>query len=73
MRCPRCQQPTHVINTRWKGYIVRRERGCGQVKGGKTTGENCGLRFWSMEMPVGYKAEIEVKLTPKGFETEVKR
>lgn len=72
MRCPRCQQPTHVENTRWKGYIVRRERVCGAIKGGKLVGKSCGLKFPTLEMPVGYTAQIEIKLTQKGFEAEVK-
>jgi transcriptional regulator NrdR family protein len=72
MRCPRCQQPTHVVNTRWKGYIVRRERVCGLVKGGKPAGPTCKLKFATMEMPVGYTADVQIKLTQKGFEAEVK-
>jgi hypothetical protein len=60
------------VNTRWKGFIVRRERGCGLVKGGKVAGPTCGLKFATMEMPVGYSANVEIKLTQKGFEAEVK-
>jgi len=54
-------------------YVVRRERGCGLIKAGKVDGQSCGFKFWTMEMPIGYRADIEVKLTPNGFETEVKK
>ena len=43
------------------------------MKGGKLVGTSCGLKFATMEMPVGYTALIEVKLTQKGFEAEVKK
>ena len=73
MLCPRCQQPTHVTNTRWKGYVVRRDRVCGQVKGGKLEGTSCGFKFATMEMPIGYNANVQIKLTQRGFEVEVKK
>jgi hypothetical protein len=43
------------------------------VKGGKLEGTSCGLKFATMEMPVGFTAQVEVKLTPRGFEAEVKK
>lgn len=75
MRCPRCRQPTHVVDTRLgkRGFIVRRQRECGLLKNGKLSGPSCGLKFTTMEMPVGYKAEVEIRLSPSGFETEIKK
>jgi hypothetical protein len=43
------------------------------VKGGKLAGTSCGLKFATMEMPIGYTTDIQIKLTQKGFETEVKK
>ncbi len=36
-------------------------------------GTSCGLKFATMEMPIGYTADVQIKLTQRGFETEVKK
>ncbi len=71
MNCPRCQQPTHVIASRTKGAAVRRQRGCGLRKNGELVSPTCSLKFWTIEVPVGFKVGVAITMTPTGFETEL--
>lgn len=71
MDCPRCGQTTHVVSSRAKGVAVRRKRKCGKVQNGEIVGAHCGLQFQSVEVPIGFRADIEIRMTPRGFEAEI--
>lgn len=71
MLCPRCQQPTRVIDTRVRGPLVRRVRICGNVKNGKLVTPTCTLRFATTEIPVGWTRQVSVRMTEHGLDVDV--
>lgn len=73
MLCPRCNQPTYVIESRVDGAFVRRRRRCGQITKGKLVSNGCGLRFTTVELPTGSRADVKITLTLRGLEAEIVR
>ena len=71
MNCPRCNQPTHVVASRPKDSVVRRQRQCGRVQHGKVVGASCGLKFWTVELPAGVRCNVAIKVGLEGIEAEV--
>lgn len=71
MQCPRCGQPTRVIDTRVHGARVRRIRMCGHVKAGKLITPTCQLRFPTVEVPIGWERKVSVRMTDQGIQVEV--
>jgi len=71
--CPRCFQPTHVVDSRPHVGIVNRVRVCGLVKRGAIVGKHCGLRFTTVEMVTGSGANVQIKVGKKGILAEVQK
>ena len=63
MRCPRCKGQTRVTDSREQDIFTRRRRVC----------VACGGDFKTMEMPVGYSAEVIVAVTSDGMKAAVKK
>ena len=57
VRCPKCEGPTRVLQSRESGRLTRRRRLCGL----------CGLRYTTMEVPVGYSTDLTVQITTEGL------
>ena len=73
MNCPRCQEATHVLSSKTKGYMVRRQRACGMVKNKQIVGKTCGLKFYTVELPVGWSCDVAIRMTPDGIDANFKR
>ena len=43
------------------------------MRNGELASPTCGLKFWSVEVPVGHTVDVRIKMGPKGFETEIVR
>jgi len=71
--CPRCQQPTHVIDSRMQNQLVRRRRSCGHRRGEQIV--SCGYQFYTMEIPAGARVSfvLEARVGTAGLEAEVKK
>lgn len=51
--------------------MVRRQRRCGLVKHGEIVGPTCGLKFWTVEIPAGVRAQVAIQVGLDGIEAEV--
>lgn len=72
MLCPRCGSPTHVTHSTTDGTFVRRRRMCGEKIRGKLR-NSCGLRFTTVELPAGSRAEVKITLTSRGLKADIVR
>ena len=41
------------------------------MRDGKRTGESCGLRFYTTEVPINHTVDLQIIMTGSGFELEI--
>lgn len=60
MLCPQCRLQSRVLDTRQGDAVIRRRRACSD--------EDCGFKWWTVELPIGRTFDFKLKLGPKGLE-----